>query len=83
MLIFQNHFNLWRNSQGLEWAAQGGGGVTELGGVQGTFGCCVEGHGFVRTVGDGWMVELGDPVGLLQIWWFYDFPKVKVLISLI
>jgi len=22
--------------------------------VQGTFGCCVEGHGLVRTIGDGW-----------------------------
>jgi len=34
--------------------------------VQGTFGCCVEGHGLVRTIGDGWMVGLGDPVGLFQ-----------------
>ena len=24
--------------------------------------------GLVRTVGDGWMVALGDPVGLLQPW---------------
>ena len=24
-----------------------------LGGVQRMFGCCVEGHGLVRTVGDG------------------------------
>ena len=23
------------------------------GGVQGTFGCCVEGHGLMRTIGDG------------------------------
>ena len=48
------------------WAAQRGGGVTDPGGVQGTFGCCVEGHGLVRTIGDGWMVGLGDPVGLFQ-----------------
>jgi len=34
-------------------AAQGGGGVSDPGGVQGTFGCCVEGHGLVRTIGDG------------------------------
>ena len=32
----------------------------------GTFGHCVEGHGSVRTIGDGWMVRLGDPVGLFQ-----------------
>ena len=40
-----------------------GGGVTD---VQGMFGRCVEGHGLVRTIGDGWMVGLGDPVGLFQ-----------------
>ena len=34
------------------WAVQGGGGVTDPGGVQGTFGRCVEGHGLVRTIGD-------------------------------
>ena len=28
-----------RGGQALEWAAQGGGGVTDPGGVQGTFGC--------------------------------------------
>ena len=39
---------------------------------QGTFGCCVEGHGLVRTIGDGWMVGLDHPVGLFQPWWFYD-----------
>jgi len=38
------------------------------GGVQGMFGRCVEGHGLVRTIGDGWMVGLGDPVGLFQPW---------------
>jgi len=37
----------------VEWAALGGGGVTDPGGVQGMFGHCVEGHGLVRTVGDG------------------------------
>ena len=54
--------------EALEWAAQGGGGVTNPGGVQGTFGCCVEGHGLVRTIGDVWMTGLGDPVGLFQPW---------------
>ena len=45
-----------------------GGGVTEPGGVQRAFGCCVEGHGLVRTIGDGWMVRLDDSVGLFQLW---------------
>ena len=43
-------------------------GVTDPGGVQGTFGRCVEGHGLVRAIGDGWMVGLGDLVGLFQPW---------------
>ena len=63
---------LWKSGQALEWAAQGGGGVTDPGGVQWMFGRCIEGHGLVRAVGDGWMVELGDPVGLFQPWWFGD-----------
>ena len=46
--------------------------VTNAGGVQGEFGLCVEGHGLMRTTGDGWMVGLGDPVGPFQPWWFYD-----------
>ena len=56
------------SSQAMEWAAQGGGGVTDPGGVQGTFGRCVDGHGLVRTIGDRWMVGLGDAVGLFQPW---------------
>jgi len=47
----------------LEWAAQS---VTDPGSVQGTFGCCVEGHGLARTIGEGRMVGLDDPVGLFQ-----------------
>ena len=35
-------------------------------GVQGTFGRCVEGHGLMRTIDDGGMVGLDDPVGLFQ-----------------
>ena len=53
-------------SQTLEWAAQRAGGVTDPGGVQRAFGCCVEGHGLVRTIGEGRMVGLDDPVGLFQ-----------------
>jgi len=30
------------------------------------FGCCVEGHGLARTIGEGRMVGLDDPVGLFQ-----------------
>ena len=52
----------------MEGTIQGRGGVTDLGGVQGTFRCCVEGHGLMRTVGDGWMVGLDDLVGLFQPW---------------
>ena len=57
---------LWKAGQALEWAAQRGGGVTDPGGVQRAFGCCVEGHGLVRTIGEGRMVGLDDPVGLFQ-----------------
>ena len=28
----------------------------------------LRGHGLVRTIGDGWMFGLGDPVGLFQPW---------------
>ena len=28
--------------------------------------------GLMRTTGDGWMVGLGDPVGLFQTSWFYS-----------
>ena len=38
------------------------------GGVQGMFGSCVEGHGLVRTIGDGWMVGLDDLGGLFHPW---------------
>ena len=41
------------------------------------FGRCVEGHGLVRSIGDGWMVGLGDPVGLFQPWRFYDSMKLR------
>ena len=52
----------------MEWAAQGNGGVTDTGGVRGTFRRCVEGHGLVRTIDDWWTVGLDDLVGLFQPW---------------
>jgi len=58
----------WEGGQVLEWAVQGGGGVTDPRGVQGTFRSCVEGCGLVRTIGDWWMVGLDDLVGLFQPW---------------
>ena len=45
-----------------------GGGVTDPGGVQGTFRHFIERHGLVRTIGDRWMVGLDDLVGLFQPW---------------
>jgi len=36
----------------VEWAAQRGGGGTDPGDFQGMSGCCVEGHGLARTIGD-------------------------------
>jgi len=58
----------WGSGQALEWAAQRGDGVTDPAGVQGMFRRCVEGHGLVRTIGDGGIVGLGDPMGLFQPW---------------
>ena len=52
--------------QALEQAAQGRGGGTIPEGIQEM--CGTEGHGLVRTIGDGWMAELGDPVVLFQPW---------------
>ena len=34
--------------------------------VQGMFEHCVERRGLMRTIGDGWVVGLGDPVGHFQ-----------------
>ena len=52
-VCLKEKFFLQKGGQALKWAAQGGGGVTDPGGVQGMFGSCVEGHGLVRTIGDG------------------------------
>jgi len=65
MQLYKYYFSE-RVGQALEWAAQRGVGVTEPGGVQRAFGCCVEGHGLARTIGEGRMVGLDDPVGLFQ-----------------
>ena len=43
------------------------------------FGCCVERHGLARTIGDGRVVGLGDPVGLFQSQRFYDSMKTANL----
>ena len=71
---------LWKSGQALEWAAQGGDGIIDPGGVQRTFGHFVEGHGLVRTmrtIGDGWMVGLGDPVSLFWPNWFYYISNIR------
>ena len=52
------------SGQAVEWAAQGGVGVTDPGGVQGMFGFCAGGRGLVSSIGDRWMVGLDDLVGL-------------------
>jgi len=49
----------------LEQAAQGGGEVTNPGGFQEMFKCCIEGHGLVGNIDDRWMVGLR---GLFQLW---------------
>jgi len=43
---------------------KGGGGVTNPGGVQGTFRCCTEQHGLVRNIGYRWTFGLDDLRGL-------------------
>ena len=58
--------------QALEWAGKGGGGVTDPGGVQGTFRCFVEGQGLAGTIGDRWMAGLDDLGDLSKLWSFCD-----------
>jgi len=52
----------------LEWAAQGGGGVSVPGGIHSTFRCCTEGHGLEGNIDDMCTVRLGDLGGLFQPW---------------
>jgi len=59
----------------LEWAAQGGGGVTVLGSARETFRC-TEGRGLVGNVGDRWTVGLDNPKGFFQTWRFYSSMKI-------
>ena len=40
-----------KERSGSGMGCQGGGGVTDHGGDQGIFGCCVEGRGLVRSIG--------------------------------
>lgn len=41
-----------KSSQVLEWASQGGGGVTDLGCIRESFRCCTDGHGSVGNIDD-------------------------------
>jgi len=34
--------------------------------IENNFGCCVKEHGLARTIDEGRMVGLDDPVGLFQ-----------------
>ena len=51
LLCKRTNYNMkvyfWKTGQALEWAAQGGGGVTDTGVAQEKFRCCAEGHGLV------------------------------------
>jgi len=51
-----------KSGQALDWAAQGDGGFTNPGGVQGMLRRCVEGQGLVRAIGDRWTVGLDNLV---------------------
>jgi len=61
----QEELLLQKGGQVLEQAAQGGGEVTNPGGFQEMFKCCIEGHGLVGNIDDRWMVGLR---GLFQLW---------------
>ncbi len=50
----------------MEWSAQGDGGVTVPGGVQGTCRCVTKEHGLVGNMGGRWTVGLDDLRGLFQ-----------------
>ena len=57
-----------KSGQVMEWAAQGGGGVTNPGSAQEMFRCCTEGFGLVGNIGERWTVGLDDLGGLFQPW---------------
>ena len=56
----------------LEWAAQGGGGVTIPGPADVLRDMLQWGNN-----GGRWMVGLDDIRGLFQPWWFYDYMNSK------
>ena len=58
------------SGQALEWAAQRGGGVTDPGGVQGTFGRCVEGHG---------LLVMGEWLDWVILWVFSNLDDSMIL----
>jgi len=62
-----------KSGQALKWAAQG---VTDPGGVQGMFGCCFEGHGLVRTTGDGEWLDW-------VILWIFSNPGDSMILLLL
>jgi len=76
-LDIRNNFFSETVVQALEWAAQGGGGVIDPGGVQETFGCCTEGHGLVGSIGGRWRVGLGGLGGVFQPWRFHGSVKTN------
>ena len=50
----------------LEWAAQGGGGVTIPGGVQEMCRCGTKQHDLVDNIGGRWTAGLGDLRGIFH-----------------
>lgn len=61
----------------MEWIAQGCGGVTVPGGLQGKVGPGTQGHGLVGDCGSRGRVGPDDLEGLFQPYWFY---KVVILL---
>ena len=49
---------LQKSGQVLEWAAQGGGGVTNPGGVQGMCRCGTKERGLVGNIGGRWFDQI-------------------------
>ena len=79
MDTMDKHFLLKNSAEILEQTAQGGGGLTNAGGVHEMFRCCSEGHGLVANIGGrcmlDWMIlevfsNRGDSVILriVEIW---------------
>ena len=58
----------YTRGQALEWAAQGGGGITFPGGVQEMFRCCTKRRGLEGNIGGRCSVGLDHLGGLFQPW---------------